>query len=87
MIMACGAESRIVTKYAGYVEEAKKHASAASPLISLQFGMIVSQPQFSLMLQKLIEQNSSLVPLDPSGSHSGMVSNVTWRARSIMSAL
>ncbi|OAA43168.1 MDR efflux pump ABC3 [Metarhizium rileyi] len=40
MIMACGAESRIVKKYAVFVEETKKHAQFMSPLIALQFGLI-----------------------------------------------
>lgn len=41
MIMACGAESRIAKKYAAFVEEAKRHAQFMSPLIALQFGLIV----------------------------------------------
>jgi len=41
MIMACGAESRIVKKYAVWVEEAKKHGQFTAPLIGLQFGCIV----------------------------------------------
>ncbi|KHN96250.1 MDR efflux pump ABC3 [Metarhizium album ARSEF 1941] len=40
MIMACGAESRIASKYAAFVEETKKHAQFMSPLIALQFGLI-----------------------------------------------
>jgi hypothetical protein len=41
MIMACGAESRIAKKYAAFVEETKTHAQFMSPLIALQFGLIV----------------------------------------------
>lgn len=41
MIAACGAEKRMSTKYAKFVEEAKKHSQFISPLIALQFGLIV----------------------------------------------
>jgi hypothetical protein len=41
MIMACGAESRIAKKYAAFVEETRQHAQFMSPLIALQFGLIV----------------------------------------------
>lgn len=41
MIMACGAEARIAKKYAAFVEETKKHAQFMSPLIAIQFGLIV----------------------------------------------
>lgn len=40
MVVACGAEGRIATKYARFVDEAKKHAQFAGPLIALQFGLI-----------------------------------------------
>lgn len=42
--MACGAESRIAKKYAAFVEETKQHAQFMSPLIALQFGLIVRCP-------------------------------------------
>ena len=41
MITACGAEGRIATKYALFVEEARKHAQFTAPLISLQFSLVV----------------------------------------------
>ncbi|POR32079.1 Multidrug resistance protein 1B [Tolypocladium paradoxum] len=42
MVMACGAEARIARKYAKFVEETKKHARFMSPIVALQFGLIVS---------------------------------------------
>lgn len=42
MIMACGAEERTAKKYSQYVEETKKHALSVSPLISIQFSLVVS---------------------------------------------
>lgn len=42
MVMACGAETRVARKYGRWVAEAKKRGLKTSPLISLQFGLIVS---------------------------------------------
>lgn len=42
MVMACGAEARIASKYAKFVEETKKHAQLMSPFLALQFGLMVS---------------------------------------------
>lgn len=44
MIMACGAEMRIAEKYAAIVEETCKNSQGVSPLISLQFGLVVCYP-------------------------------------------
>ena len=44
MIMACGAESRIAKKYSACVEEATQHSRFMSPLIAMQFGLIVGIP-------------------------------------------
>lgn len=41
MVMACGAESRMAAKYAAHVAEARKHAQFISPLIAMQFGLVV----------------------------------------------
>ncbi|PHH88705.1 hypothetical protein CDD83_7189 [Cordyceps sp. RAO-2017] len=40
MIMACGAESRVATKYDRFVDEAKQHARIISPFVALQFGFV-----------------------------------------------
>ncbi|KJZ79036.1 hypothetical protein HIM_01809 [Hirsutella minnesotensis 3608] len=40
MIMACGAESRVASKYAKFVEETKHHAKVMSPFVAVQFGLI-----------------------------------------------
>lgn len=42
IIMACGAESRITSKYAKFVSETKQHARFMSPFIAAQFSLIVS---------------------------------------------
>lgn len=41
MVMACGAEMRIAKKYAAVLDEARKNAQRTSPLIALQFGLVV----------------------------------------------
>ncbi len=48
MVVACGAEARISTKYGRFVDEAKKHAQSVGPLIATQFGLIVC-PSTSLL--------------------------------------
>ncbi|KAM3497850.1 hypothetical protein MY10362_008810 [Beauveria mimosiformis] len=40
MVVACGAEGRIASKYGKFVDEARKHAQNINPLISVQFGLI-----------------------------------------------
>ncbi|OAA37301.1 ABC transporter, transmembrane domain, type 1 [Beauveria brongniartii RCEF 3172] len=40
MVVACGAEGRIASKYGRFVDEARKHAQNINPLISVQFGLI-----------------------------------------------
>ncbi|KAM3487206.1 hypothetical protein MY3957_009508 [Beauveria namnaoensis] len=40
MVVACGAEGRIASKYGKFVDEARKHAQNINPLISIQFGLI-----------------------------------------------
>lgn len=47
--MACGAESRTAERYATFVEEAKVHAQSISPLISLQFALIVRHMTLALV--------------------------------------
>lgn len=37
MVVACGAESRIAKKYAGWVEESRKRTLKKSPWIGVQF--------------------------------------------------
>ncbi|KAJ4246280.1 hypothetical protein NW762_013631 [Fusarium torreyae] len=39
MVMACGAQQQMIGKYRDFIEDAKKHARATSPLTSLQFGL------------------------------------------------
>lgn len=52
MVMACGAQHQMVTKYSTLIEEAKRQARATSPLTSLQFSLTVSAksgiPMFSI---------------------------------------
>lgn len=40
MIVACGAESRMVKKYRRFVEDAAAHARANGPLVSIQFALV-----------------------------------------------
>lgn len=37
MIVACGAEQRVTTKYAGWVDESKKRGLKMAPLTGIQF--------------------------------------------------
>ena len=41
MIAACGAENRMLKRYKAWSEEARRLAQKVSPLISLQFGLVV----------------------------------------------
>lgn len=51
MVVAYGAEARIGNKYGQFVEEAKKHARFASPLIAVQFGLMVCHHGVYIRLQ------------------------------------
>lgn len=44
MIMACGAEARTSKRYSQHVEETKKHALFISPIMSVQFALVVRKP-------------------------------------------
>lgn len=41
MVAACGAETRIASKYAAFVEDTKRDLQKMSPLVALQLGLIV----------------------------------------------
>ncbi|CCF44369.1 leptomycin B resistance protein pmd1 [Colletotrichum higginsianum] len=42
LVMACGAQRHIISRYEGWVQEAKKRAQKTAPVVAIQFGLIVS---------------------------------------------
>ncbi|KAK6220388.1 ABC transporter [Colletotrichum tabaci] len=40
LVMACGAQRHIISRYEGWVQEAKKRAQKTAPVVAIQFGLI-----------------------------------------------
>ncbi|KAK1598320.1 ABC transporter [Colletotrichum navitas] len=40
LVMACGAQSHIISRYEGWVQEAMKRAQRTAPVVAVQFGLI-----------------------------------------------
>ncbi|SPO01760.1 related to multidrug resistance protein [Cephalotrichum gorgonifer] len=40
LVMACGAQSRVISRYEGYVEDAMRHAHKMAPVVGVQLGFI-----------------------------------------------
>jgi ABC-type multidrug transport system fused ATPase/permease subunit len=66
MVAACGAESRVMKRFAKWTDETKRYGLQLVPIMALQFGLIVSLYHSSSNFLILIIRNSSLQFTPPS---------------------
>lgn len=75
LIVACGAQARILSGYQKWVDEAKRRAHKAAPALGVQFGLLVSSHEMNSFetgyLQILTRGSSSLASSAHSVWHSG----------------